>query len=522
MPKNVDLYNLLISCPGDVTSEIKIINEVVSDFNDRFSEALGVLLKTKHWSKNSYAQSGGNPQTLLNEQFIKDCDVAVAIFWTRFGTPTDEYGSGTEEEIELMLKSKKQVFMYFCDKPIEPSKMNSEEYARVKRYRESYSKKGLYYTYSSDEDFKRVLFAHLSEHFLSLKKINKLKEERKPQLSICGINENNQLTDNALIQTFTLNTDCSIQKYENQIKQIYQEIINLPVYKCEKTVEKNIITNLISNICRPVEFDDNSKKELLEKTAKKFNINLPDYFFELGNLSRNTLQTYQNMNAIYSGSGSDEDDLIGSVYEKRKYYLLNNLHKVIEQYTKWKSVEERLYGLKCIKLAVKNTGTNFDEDVEIKLTINKNSLLTIGEFPPIVNTKEDLFAMGRLLDEYDMYDLFEIKDTAEYLSYEDSIEQSSNTLNNKPFVSDFPFRFRHKDIRKEYEETLVKIFDYIIYDDNENYILKFKFDYIKHLTVVAFPAPIFVKSNLKTIEYKITSKNSIEEINGTIIIDGCQ
>ena len=111
MPKNVDLYNLLISCPGDVTSEIKIINEVVNDFNDRFSEALGVLLKTKHWSKNSYAQSGGNPQTLLNEQFIKDCDVAVAIFWTRFGTPTDEYGSGTEEEIELMLKSKKQIFM---------------------------------------------------------------------------------------------------------------------------------------------------------------------------------------------------------------------------------------------------------------------------------------------------------------------------------------------------------------------------------------------------------------------------
>ena len=25
------------------------------------------------------------------------------MFWTRFGTPTDEYGSGTEEEIEIML-----------------------------------------------------------------------------------------------------------------------------------------------------------------------------------------------------------------------------------------------------------------------------------------------------------------------------------------------------------------------------------------------------------------------------------
>lgn len=34
---------------------------------------------------------------------------AVAIFWTKFGTPTDKYGSGTEEEIEEMLSSNKQV-----------------------------------------------------------------------------------------------------------------------------------------------------------------------------------------------------------------------------------------------------------------------------------------------------------------------------------------------------------------------------------------------------------------------------
>ena len=40
---------------------------------------------------------GGKPQALLNEQFVNKCDAAVAIFWTRFGSPTDEYGSGTEE-----------------------------------------------------------------------------------------------------------------------------------------------------------------------------------------------------------------------------------------------------------------------------------------------------------------------------------------------------------------------------------------------------------------------------------------
>lgn len=50
---------------------------------------------------------------MLNEQFIKNCDAPVAILWTRFGTPTDKYGSRTEEEIEIMLKDKKQVEISF-------------------------------------------------------------------------------------------------------------------------------------------------------------------------------------------------------------------------------------------------------------------------------------------------------------------------------------------------------------------------------------------------------------------------
>ena len=111
MPKSVIQYDLLISCPGDIKDEVNCIKEVVDQFNATFADSLGISIRTKHWSKNSYPQSGGKPQALLNEQFVNDCDAAIAIMWTRFGTPTDEYGSGTEEEIEIMLHDGKQVFM---------------------------------------------------------------------------------------------------------------------------------------------------------------------------------------------------------------------------------------------------------------------------------------------------------------------------------------------------------------------------------------------------------------------------
>lgn len=132
MPQNVTQYDLLISCPGDIKEEIEIINRTVQKFNDQFSDTLGISIRTRHWSKNSYPQSGGKPQALLNEQFVKKCDAAVALFWTRFGTPTDEYGSGTEEEIEIMMDAGKQVFLYFSDKPNPPSETDWEGYQKYR------------------------------------------------------------------------------------------------------------------------------------------------------------------------------------------------------------------------------------------------------------------------------------------------------------------------------------------------------------------------------------------------------
>lgn len=187
MAQNVKLYNLLISCPGDIKEEVTLIESAVDEFNELYAETLGITIKTRHWSKSSYAQSGGKPQALLNEQFVNKCDAAVAIFWTRFGSPTDEYGSGTEEEIEIMLQSGKQVFMYFSDKPIPPSKINGDGYEKIQAFRDKYKDKGIYFTYSSDEEFKKMFFAHLSMHFLTEKRVSETANEYRSELKLLGI-----------------------------------------------------------------------------------------------------------------------------------------------------------------------------------------------------------------------------------------------------------------------------------------------------------------------------------------------
>lgn len=274
MPKDIVQYDLLISCPSDIIEEIKLIEEVVTQFNTQFSDVLGITVRTKHWRKNSYAQSGGKPQALLNEQFVCGCDAAVALLWTRFGSPTDTYGSGTEEEIEIMLSSGKQVFMYFSDKPLPPSQQNPAEYTRVQEFRKKYKDKGIYFNYSSNEEFKGLFFAHLSQYFLSEKRVAEITAERHSVLKLMGIDHANHLSELVSVQQFVPNVQYAVMDFISQIKDEFNEIAGIQVGK--RTPTANSLYNLSLN--KPLEISTNDRKYLIS-IAKKLELELPDDFF---------------------------------------------------------------------------------------------------------------------------------------------------------------------------------------------------------------------------------------------------
>ena len=325
MPKNVVQYDLLISCPGDITTEISIIEDAISQFNTQFSDTLGISVRTKHWHKNSYAQSGGKPQALLNEQFVNDCDAAVAILWTRFGTPTDEYGSGTEEEVEIMLSSGKQVFMYFSDKPLSPSQMNEESYKKVQAFRDKYKDRGIYFTYSSDEEFKTMFFAHLSQYFLSKEIVAEVKGERHSELKIVGIDQTQHISDEAPIISFVPNTEMTISKYLKKIRALFDDISARKLEKRVELPEKIAKYTLAFN--KPVEISEDERK-IIYSVAEKLNINITEDFFILGNLSQSSIPT--GIMGGYSLNGTDA--------EEEKYDTIKKLLKTISKALEWAPV----------------------------------------------------------------------------------------------------------------------------------------------------------------------------------------
>lgn len=102
---------------------------------------------------------------------IDKCDGLIGIFWTRLGTPTKTAESGTEHEIRLAIgswkdreKPTKPIMLYFCNKSIDPNKVDGIQLAALKAFREEISEQALWCAYTEVEDFERLLRKNLTNY----------------------------------------------------------------------------------------------------------------------------------------------------------------------------------------------------------------------------------------------------------------------------------------------------------------------------------------------------------------------
>lgn len=112
------VFNVMIASPGDVASERSIIREVIHEWNVVHSRARNIVLLSIGWESHSSPDMGRKPQEIINSQVLDKCDLLVGVFWTRIGTPTNGYASGTVEEIEKHIETGKPAMLYFSSQPV--------------------------------------------------------------------------------------------------------------------------------------------------------------------------------------------------------------------------------------------------------------------------------------------------------------------------------------------------------------------------------------------------------------------
>ncbi|MBZ5623836.1 MAG: NACHT domain-containing protein [Acidobacteriia bacterium] len=167
---------LVIASPGDVTPERDAVEKVCTELNRQLGRSNDFAIEVYRWETDSgpgFHVKG--PQGKIDQDLpISDCDIMVAIFWTRFGSPTLLPGgeTGTEHEINLAFESwkknqKPQILIYFKNEAVDWDEIDADQIARVKNFQKEFRpggryEQGQYETFSKIDDFKDKLRQHLS------------------------------------------------------------------------------------------------------------------------------------------------------------------------------------------------------------------------------------------------------------------------------------------------------------------------------------------------------------------------
>ncbi|TXK77741.1 hypothetical protein [Paenibacillus sp. N3.4] len=149
MGYDASVYKVLIASPSDVKEEREAISQAIYEWNVVNSEQERRVLLPVRWETHSTPEfSGGNPQEILNRQLVRGCDVLVGAFWTKVGSPTERYDSGTLEEIEEFIKDRKPILLYFSKRDL-PRDVNLEQVQKLRIFKEKYQGLGIYKEYEN-------------------------------------------------------------------------------------------------------------------------------------------------------------------------------------------------------------------------------------------------------------------------------------------------------------------------------------------------------------------------------------
>ena len=149
---------VMIASPSDVETERSLAYEVINRWNAAHSQATGLVLLPMHWETNATAQYGRPAQVDTNEHLTDVADILVGIFWSRLGTPTAEYPSGTVEEIKRHSSTGKLTLLYFSIAKV-PRDADSKQLDAVKTFEAEARPLGSPFQYDGPDKFQEV-FAH--------------------------------------------------------------------------------------------------------------------------------------------------------------------------------------------------------------------------------------------------------------------------------------------------------------------------------------------------------------------------
>lgn len=162
MAYSATVFSVMIASPGDVLEERNLVRDVIHEWNDLNATATSCVLMPVAWESHSRPEMGARAQEVINEQVLDNCDLLVGVFWTRLGTPTGEFASGTVEEIRRHVDAGKPAMVYFSTAPVAPQSIDFAQFEALKQFKDWCKTVGLIENYDNLSQFREKFRRHIA------------------------------------------------------------------------------------------------------------------------------------------------------------------------------------------------------------------------------------------------------------------------------------------------------------------------------------------------------------------------
>lgn len=199
MAQTITLYKIFVASPSDLNDERGLIEEIVDELNLSTFNNSDIKIELVKWETHVNPGVGKYPQQVINTDINNDYDVFIGLLWSKFGTPTEEYDSGTEEEFYNAyskyqeLPSSVKIMFYFKQAAIPMDKIDTDSIASIRKFKSGLGEKGvLYWDYNTTEEFQKLLRIQLTRKIQEIHKtetrpatlIEKVEEPEEEELGL--------------------------------------------------------------------------------------------------------------------------------------------------------------------------------------------------------------------------------------------------------------------------------------------------------------------------------------------------
>ena len=168
---NIYEIKCFIASPSDTSEERKACETVFEEINHGLGKGLGFRIVSLRWEKDIFPGVADYGQQVISQQVEGVFDLFIGIMKNRFGTPTPQAGSGTEEEFNIAYERFQNgeidnIFFYFGATKMSPYDLNLDQFQRVLEFKKRIEHDGvLTMQYEGLEDFKKQLKNNLEDYF---------------------------------------------------------------------------------------------------------------------------------------------------------------------------------------------------------------------------------------------------------------------------------------------------------------------------------------------------------------------